>query len=91
MSDKPEDPETGIAEEIDPGEPILALAALEHDASSGLIIRVRRSIQRRATLRQLTSFSMAIPLVVLKEFWFILTSRPNAGIRKDSSHGEETS
>jgi hypothetical protein len=91
MSDKPEGPETGSAEEIDPGEPIVALAAFEHDASSGLIMRVRRSIQRRQTLRHLTSFSVTIPLVLLKELWFIVTNRPNPGIRKDSSHGEKTS
>jgi hypothetical protein len=91
MSDKPEVPETGVVGEIDLGERILALAALEHEASSGLIIRIRRSIQRRTTLRQVTSFSLSMPLVVLREFWFILTSRPNPGIRKDSRDGEKTS
>jgi hypothetical protein len=93
MSDKPEDPETGVAEDIDPGEPIsaLELAAFEHDASSRLVMRIRRSIQRRTTLGQLTSFSVRIPLVVLREFWSILSSRLNPGIRKDSSHGAKTS
>jgi hypothetical protein len=91
MSDKPEGPEIGVGEEIDPGEPISVLAAFEHDVSSGLLKRVRRSIQRRTALGQFTSFSVRIPLLVLREFWSLFSSRPNPGIRKDSSHGEKTS
>jgi hypothetical protein len=61
-------------EEIDPGEPIAALAKFEHDTSSRLVVRVRRTIQRRTTVGQLTSFSAEMPLVVLREFWLILAT-----------------
>jgi hypothetical protein len=80
------------AEEIDPGEPIAALAGFEHDVSRGLVTRIRRTIQRRTTVGQLASFSVSIPLVVLKEFWSILINRPNpTDRRKDANHGEKTS
>jgi hypothetical protein len=92
MSNKPEDPERGDAEDIDPGEPIRALARFEHDASSDLAMRVRRTIQRRRMVGLLVNFSVSIPLVVLKEFLSILTNRPNQkGLRKDASRGEKTS
>jgi hypothetical protein len=90
MSDKSQDSAIGDAEGIDPGEPIRALAGFERDASSGLVTRIRRTIQRRATAGQLASFSLSIPLVVLSEFWFILINRPNPmDTRKDASHGEK--
>jgi hypothetical protein len=92
MSDKPEHSETGVPEEVDPGEPILALAELKHDASSGLVPRIRRTIQRRTTVAQLASFSVSIPLLLLREIWSILINRPNRkNIGKDSSRGEKTS
>ena len=80
------------AEEIDPGEPIAALAGFEHDVSSGLVTRILRSVQRRTTVGQLASFSVSIPLVVLREFWSILINRPKPiDRRKDANHGEKTS
>jgi hypothetical protein len=91
MNDAPEDSEIRDTEEIDPGEPISALAGFEHDASSGLVMRIRRTIQLRTTVDQLASFSVSIPLVVLREFWSVLINRTNpVGPRKDSSHGETT-
>jgi hypothetical protein len=39
-------------EEVDPGEPITELANFDHDASTGLLTRVRRAIQRRTTVAQ---------------------------------------
>jgi hypothetical protein len=91
MSDKPEHSETGVDEEVDPGEPISALAGLECDASSGLVLRILRSIEHRTTVGQLASFSLSVLLVVLREFWSILIHAPNRiGIRKDANHGEKT-
>jgi hypothetical protein len=92
MSDNPEDPEIGNAEDIDPGESIPALAGLEHDASSGLVKRIRRAIHRRTTVGHLASFSVSIPSMLLREIWSILIKRPNPiDTRKDASHGEKTS
>jgi hypothetical protein len=91
MSDEPEDSEIRDAEEVDPGEPISALAGFEQPASNSLVKRIRRTILRRKTLNHLASFSVNMPLVVLKEFWSILTHRPRTGVRKDASNGEKTS
>jgi hypothetical protein len=92
MSDEPEDSEMREDEEIDPGEPIAALAKLEHDTSSLLIGRVLRTIQRRTAIGQLTSFSAEAPVVVLKEFWLILINQLNPiSMGKDASHGAKTS
>jgi hypothetical protein len=82
----------GDDEEIDPGEPIAALAKFEHDTSSRLVARVRQTIQRRTTVGQLTTFSAEMPLAVLREFWVILAGQLDpTGMRKDSRHGAETS
>ena len=79
-------------EEVDPGEPIAELANFDHDASTGLLTRVRRTIQRRTTVAQLTSFSANVPLVVLKELWLVLIGQLGPkGVRKDVTHGEKTS
>jgi hypothetical protein len=87
-----EDAEMGDDEEIDPGEPIAALAKFEHDTSSRLVVRVRQTIQRRTTVGQLTTFSAEMPLAVLREFWVILAAQLDpTGMRKDSRHGAETS
>jgi hypothetical protein len=92
MSDRPEDPKIEAAEEIDPGEPIEALARFQHDVSSSLITRIRRTVQWRTNAGQLASFSMTIPLIVLKELWFVLINRPNPRrLRKEDSHGSKTS
>jgi hypothetical protein len=83
------DPEDG--EQADPGEPIAALAEFEHDASTGLVARIRRTIQRRTTAAQLTSFSWSVPSLVLREFWLMLIdqfSPKSAG--KDGGHGGKT-
>ena len=75
MSDKPDLSEARLSEEIDPGEPIAALAQFENDTSGDLIVRTRRTIHRRATAAHLTSFAATMPLVVLKEFWLVLIHR----------------
>lgn len=90
MSEGP--PDEMDAAEIDPGKPILQLAAFERETSAGLLARVRRSIQRRSTVSQLTAFSASVPLVVLKELWLILIGQfGQKSARKDVTHGEETS
>jgi hypothetical protein len=59
-------------QDIDPGEPIAALSRFEHNTSSDLIARVRRAIQRRTAVGQLTSFSATMPLLLLREFCSML-------------------
>jgi hypothetical protein len=90
MNHEPEDSGIRSAEEIDTGEPIAALAQFEHDTSSDLIVRVRRTIQRRTTVGQLTYFATSTPLVVLKEFWLLLNRQLEpVDTRKDINHGEK--
>jgi hypothetical protein len=92
MSDEHEDSVMRDEEDIDPGEPIAALAKFEHDTSSRLVGRVRRTIQRRTAVGQLTSFSAEVPVVVLREFWLILINQLNPiGMGKDASHEAKTS
>jgi hypothetical protein len=92
MSDDPEDSEMEGGGEIDPGEPIAALAGFEHDASSDLVVRIRHTIQLRTAVGQLTSFSVNTPLVVLRELWLILGDQLDPiGTRKDAGHEAETS
>jgi hypothetical protein len=91
MSSESVDPESRQGEEVDPGEPIAGLAQFDHDASSGLLPRVRRAIQRRTTVAQLASFSAGAPVVVLRELWLILHEQLSAkSLRKDDSHGKKT-
>jgi hypothetical protein len=92
MSDGYEDAKMRTAQESDSGEPIPALAELEHHASSDLLSRIRHSIQRRTALGQLSSFSVDIPMLVLKEFWSILIDCLNSkDARKDRRFGKKTS
>jgi hypothetical protein len=72
MSNGSLDSEMNDAEDVDPGEPIAELAGFEHDVSVSLLDRIRRTIGRRATAAQVTSFAFDMPFVVLKEFWLIL-------------------
>jgi hypothetical protein len=91
MSDEPVDSALD-GEDTDPGEPIAALANFEHDTSTGLLARFRRTIQRRTTAAQLTSFSSSVLLVVLREFWLMLIGQLNQPqVRKDTRNGEKTS
>jgi hypothetical protein len=90
MSNESEDSAIRDVNEIDPGEPIAALAAFENVASSRLLVRIRHAIQRRRTVGQLASFSVNVPLVLLREFWSILTNRPDpTGIQKETNYGEK--
>jgi hypothetical protein len=90
MRDSP-DSEKQDGEEVDPGEPIAALAGFEHDTSSGFSARIRRTIHRRTTAAQLMSFSASVPLIVLREFWLILSELKNTtGTWKGASHGRKT-
>jgi hypothetical protein len=92
MNNKREDSRVRDTEEIDPGEPIAALARFEHDVSSGLARRIRHTVQWRTNVSQLASFSAAIPLLVLRELWSVLISRPYPkDIRKEDGDGSETS
>lgn len=68
MSNGSLDSERNDADDIDPGEPIAELAGFEHDVSASLLGRIRRTIGRRTTAAQVTSFAFDTPFVVLKEF-----------------------
>jgi hypothetical protein len=57
-----------VDEEFDPGEPIAELAQFEQDTSSDLVVRTRRSIQRRTVVGQFASFAATMPLIVIREF-----------------------
>jgi hypothetical protein len=84
------DPESHL--EIDPGEPIAALAGFEHNASTGLLSRFRRAVYRRTTVAQLTTFSTSMPLAILMEFWNILVEQLSPqSKRKEVRRGEKTS
>jgi hypothetical protein len=91
MSDEPANSEMEDGEEVDPGEPIAVLAAFEHETSTGLLNRIRRTIQRRTAAAQLTSFSWNAPLAVLREFWLIFIEQLNTkGTGKDGRDGGKT-
>jgi hypothetical protein len=62
-------------EEVDPGEPVIQLAAFENDVSTTFMNRIRRAIQRRTTAAQLTSFAFDLPLVLLKELWLMMVGQ----------------
>jgi hypothetical protein len=94
MSDEPPDQvgDDGTDTEIDLGQPIRQLARFEHEASPGLLLRIRRAIHRRTAVAQLTSFSASVPLVILKEFWLLLIGQlGQKSARKDVPRGEKTS
>jgi len=69
MSEQPEELESHGNEEVDPGEPIAALAGFEQSASPGFMLRVRRKIQRRTTTAQVASFTWDVPSILLLELW----------------------
>ena len=92
MSDGPADSERQDGEEVDPGEPIAVLAELDDEASTDLLTRIRRTIQRRTAAAQLASFSWSAPLMVLKEVWLILIEQLNPkSTGKDGRDGGKTS
>jgi hypothetical protein len=92
MTKQPEDQEITSGQEIELGEPIAILAQFEHDTSSELIGRIRRDVQRRTTVGQLTSFATSLPVIVLKEFWLIFNEQLGPlEPRKDIDYGQETS
>jgi hypothetical protein len=91
MSNNPAD-EIRDDEDVDPGEPIAGLAKFEHAASTGLLLRFRRAIQRRTTVAQLTTFSASAPMMVLMEFWLMLVEQLSPkSTRKDVGRGKKTS
>jgi hypothetical protein len=92
MSDESKDSEIRDGGEIDPGEPIAVLAEFGPDTSNGLVLRIRHTIERRTIIDHLTSFSVGMPVLLLREFWLILVKRLDPmGVRKDASHGGKTS
>ena len=85
MSNGAADPRMHGGEEVDPGEPVIELAAFEHDVSPRLISRIRRAIQRRTTAAQFTSFAFDLPLVLLKELWLVMVGQFNSKkVEKDA-------
>lgn len=72
MSDAWDRSSTDAAENIDPGLPIAELAGFEHDVSIGLLDRVRHAIGRRTFAAQITTFALATPTMILKEFWLVV-------------------
>jgi hypothetical protein len=85
MSNESLDSERNQADQVDPGEPIAELAGFEHDVSVSFLGRIRRTIGRRTTAAQVTSFAFDMPFVVLKEFWLIVMELFNSKkTRKDA-------
>jgi hypothetical protein len=72
------DSERNDADDVDPGQPIAELAGFEYDVSVSLLDRIRRTIGRRTTAAQVTSFAFDMPFVVLKEFWLIVMELINS-------------
>lgn len=72
MSEHSEKREAHEDEDVDPGEPIVALADFEQSTSPSFMMRVRRKIQRRTTTAQVASFTWNVPSIVLLELWRIL-------------------
>ncbi len=65
----------------------MALAGFEYDVSDNLLSRIRRSISRRTTTAQVTSFAFDMPSVVLMEFWLLLMGLFNSKkTGKDAGH-----
>ena len=58
MADTPNEPSNGApTEDIDTGEPIAALAELREDPSRGFLAGIRRRLQRRALVEDVSEFS----------------------------------
>jgi hypothetical protein len=72
------DSERNDADDVDPGQPIAELAGFEYNVSVSLLDRIRRTIGRRTTAAQVTSFAFDMPFVVLKEFWLIVMELINS-------------
>ena len=87
MSEQAENPEMPQDKEIDPGEPIAALAGFEQSTSAGFMMHVRRKIQRRVTTAQVASFSWEVPFLVFLELWSMLIQLLNP---KDMKKGSRT-
>ena len=78
MSNGSLDSERNDADDVDPGQPIAELAGFEYNVSVSLLDRIRRTIGRRTTAAQVTSFAFDMPFVVLKEFWLIVMELINS-------------
>ena len=61
--------ETPGGDEVDAGEPIEVLGALERPASGGFIARLRRRIERRKLTSEVVSVGWHLPGIILLEFW----------------------
>ena len=72
MSDASTNSDRDAAGEVDPGEPIAALAGFEHDVPVGFLGQIRRAIGRRTAAVHVTLFALDMPILVLKEFWLIV-------------------
>ena len=70
MSDERQPGDAGLPDpdDIDTGEPIRALAELDHPTSSGFLDRVRLKIERRSVGNQFAAFSWHVPKILLLEF-----------------------
>jgi hypothetical protein len=87
MWNKPEDLDMPLGGEMDLGDPIASLAKFKQGTSDGFGVGVRRSIQRRTVVVQLTSFAVIMPLVVLREFCVLFDQRFNSpDARKGFNH-----
>jgi hypothetical protein len=72
MSENPKDKQSENERDVETGEPVTVLAALEQDTSATFLTVVRRKIRRRSTASQFASFSWNIPKMILIEFWGVL-------------------
>ncbi len=71
----------GSGEDVDPGEPIEALASLRHETSTGFLAGVRNRILFRRTASHLVDLLWSGPALVFMEFLqmiFELFPRPES-------------
>jgi len=77
MNDDLGDQNFSDEQDVDPGEPVALLAALEQDMPPAFLGVVRRKIHRRTAVSHFASFSWNMPKMILIELWRVLIEMVN--------------